>query len=409
MSDRKNNAIFLDNASTTAMRMETLEAMEPYFLEDYGNPSSIHSMGRTPREACQRARKTISYIINAEPEEIFFTSGGTESDNWAITSVARKAGKEKNIVVSKIEHHAILETAEALEKEGFRIRRVGVDADGLVDLEELKTLVDEDTALVSVMTANNEIGTIQPLKEISKIAHAKGALFHTDAVQAMCHIPIDVRDMGIDMLSASGHKFGAPKGIGFLFVRKGVRLDPFMRGGAQEEGRRAGTTNVPGIVGMGKAAELESAGMARKMREISEMRDHAIERIEKEIPYAKLNGHRERRLPGNVNFSFRFVEGESLLMMLNAAGICVSTGSACASGSLDPSHVLLAIGLPHEIAHGSIRMSLSDRNTMEEIDKAVDVLKSSIERLRSMSPLYEDYVKKEKCQRCHTTEFTAIR
>jgi len=409
MSDRKNNTIFLDNASTTAMKKETLEAMKPYFLEDYGNPSSIHSMGKTPRDACQRARRAISGIINADPEEIFFTSGGTESDNWAITSVARKAGKEKNIVVSRIEHHAILETAQALEREGFQIRYAGVDSDGVVDLEELKRLVDGDTALVSVMTANNEIGTIEPLKEISDIAHAKGALFHTDAVQAVCHIPIDVREMGIDMLSASGHKFGAPKGIGFLFVRKGVKLDPYMRGGAQEEGRRAGTTNVPGIVGMGKAAELESEGMSGKIRDITAIRDHAIERIEKEIPYAKLNGHRVKRLPGNVNFSFRFVEGESLLMMLNAAGICVSTGSACASGSLDPSHVLLAIGLPHEIAHGSVRMSLSDRNTMEEMDRAVDVLKTSIERLRSMSPLYEDYMKKEKCQRCHMTEFTAKR
>ena len=397
MSEKK-ETIFLDNASTTAMKRETLEAMEPYFLGDYGNPSSIHSMGRTPRDACNLARDTISKIINARPEEIFFTSGGTESDNWALTAILRKAGKGKNIVISRIEHHAIIETADYLEKEGFEIRRVGVDEDGVVKLDELRGLVDENTVLVSVMTANNEIGTIEQLKEISEIAHAKGALFHTDAVQAVCHIPIDVKADGIDLLSASGHKFGGPKGIGFLYVRKGVRLDPFIRGGAQEEGKRAGTTNVPGIVGMAKAAELESADMAEKIDRVSKLRDHAIERIEKEIPFAKLNGHRTRRLPGNVNFSFRFVEGESLLMMLNHEGICVSTGSACASGSLDPSHVLLAIGLPHEIAHGSVRMSLSDNNTIEQIDRAVDVLKSSLERLRSMSPLYEDYVKKEKCR-----------
>lgn len=397
MSEKK-ETIFLDNASTTAMKRETLEAMEPYFLGDYGNPSSIHSMGRTPRDACNLARDTISKIINARPEEIFFTSGGTESDNWALTAILRKAGKGKNIVISRIEHHAIIETADYLEKEGFEIRRVGVDEDGVVKLDELRGLVDENTVLVSVMTANNEIGTIEQLKEISEIAHAKGALFHTDAVQAVCHIPIDVKADGIDLLSASGHKFGGPKGIGFLYVRKGVRLDPFIRGGAQEEGKRAGTTNVPGIVGMAKAAELESADMEEKIDRVSKLRDHAIERIEKEIPFAKLNGHRTRRLPGNVNFSFRFVEGESLLMMLNHEGICVSTGSACASGSLDPSHVLLAIGLPHEIAHGSVRMSLSDNNTIEQIDRAVDVLKSSLERLRSMSPLYEDYVKKEKCR-----------
>ncbi len=398
MSSDSKGAIFLDNASTTAMRKETLDAMTPYFLEDYGNPSSIHSMGRTPRDACNHVREIIGRIINAAPEEIYFTSGGTESDNWALTSAARKAGKGKNIVISTIEHHAIIETAEALEKDGYTIRRAPVDADGIIDLDKLKELVDENTALVSVMTANNEIGSIQPLKEISAIAHSKGALFHTDAVQAMCHIPIDVKEMGIDLLSASGHKFGGPKGVGFLFMRRGVRLEPFMRGGAQEEGKRAGTTNVPGIVGMGKAAELESADMEEKMSKISELRDHAIERIEKEIPFSKLNGHRTKRLPGNVNFSFRFVEGESLLMIMNMNGICVSTGSACASGSLDPSHVLLAIGLPHEIAHGSVRMSLSDRNTLEEIDKAVDVLKSALEKLRSMSPLYEDYVKKERCK-----------
>ena len=392
MNEKK--TIFLDNASTTVMRRETLEAMEPYFLEDYGNPSSIHSMGRTPRDACNKARQTLASIIGAHPDEIYFTSGGTESDNWVLNSAARMSGKGKNIVISKIEHHAMIETAEALEKEGYEIRYAGVDEFGTIDFKGLEKLVDNDTALVSVMTANNEIGTIEPIMKISKIAHEHGALFHTDAVQAICHIPIDVNDMGIDLLSASGHKFGGPKGIGFLYIRKGIRIQPFMRGGAQEEGKRAGTTNVPGIVGMAKAAELSMDDLQSKIVKVSELRDHAIERIEKEIPYCRLNGHRTERLPGNVNFSFRFVEGESLLMMMNHNGICVSTGSACASGSLDPSHVLLAIGLPHEIAHGSIRMSLSEDNTIEEIDKAVDVLKSSVERLRSLSPLYEDYLKK---------------
>lgn len=386
--------IFLDNASTTRMRKETLDAMAPYFTEYYGNPSSIHSMGRTPRDACKEARRTLADIIGAEPEEIFITSGGTESDNWVLNSIARKSGKEKNIVISKIEHHAIIETAEALEKEGFEIRRVGVDAEGIIDMSELQKAVDDNTSLVSVMTANNEIGTIEPIAEISKIAHSHGALFHTDAVQAVCHIPVNVKESGIDLLSASGHKFGGPKGVGFLYIRKGIRLNPFIRGGAQEEGRRAGTTNVPGIIGMAKAAELSMENLNEKMARLSELRDYAIARIEKEIPYCRLNGHRTQRLPGNVNFSYRFIEGESLLMMLNHGGICVSTGSACASGSLDPSHVLLAIGLPHEIAHGSIRMSLSEDNTKEEIDKAVDVLKSSVERLRSLSPLYEDFVKK---------------
>ena len=392
MNEKK--TIFLDNASTTVMRRETLEAMEPYFLEDYGNPSSIHSMGRTPRDACNKARQTLASIIGAHPDEIYFTSGGTESDNWVLNSAARMSGKGKNIVISKIEHHAMIETAEALEKEGYEIRYAGVDEFGTIDFKGLEKLVDNDTALVSVMTANNEIGTIEPIMKISKIAHEHGALFHTDAVQAICHIPIDVNDMGIDLLSASGHKFGGPKGIGFLYIRKGIRIQPFLRGGAQEEGKRAGTTNVPGIVGMAKAAELSMDDLQSKIVKVSELRDHAIERIEKEIPYCRLNGHRTERLPGNVNFSFRFVEGESLLMMMNHNGICVSTGSACASGSLDPSHVLLAIGLPHEIAHGSIRMSLSEDNTIEEIDKAVDVLKSSVERLRSLSPLYEDYLKK---------------
>ena len=385
--------IFMDNASTAPMREETLEAMRPYFTVDYGNPSSIHGMARAPRDACNDARKTIAGILNADPSEIYFTSGGTESDNWALVSSALKGGKDKNIVISTIEHHAIIETAEFLEKMGYEIRKAPVDEFGKVRLDVLKDLVDDNTVLVSVMTANNEIGTIEPIDEISKIAHEHGALFHTDAVQAFCHIPIDVKKSEIDLLSASGHKFGGPKGVGFLYMKKGVRLQPFMRGGAQEEGKRAGTTNVPGIVGMGKAAEIASSAMAEDAVYVSKIRDHIIERIEKEIPYCRLNGHRTDRLPGNVNFSFRFIEGESLLMLMNQFGICVSTGSACASGSLDPSHVLLGIGLPHEIAHGSVRLSLSENNTIEEADKAVDALVKTVEKLRSMSPLYEDFVK----------------
>lgn len=386
--------IFFDNASTTRMKQETLGAMMPYFIEKYANPSSIHSMAKEPRAAVDNARATIAKILNAEPNEIYFTSGGTESDNWALISGARMNSKKgKHVIISSIEHHAIIETAECLEKEGFEITRLKVDKDGLVDPGELRSAIRPDTILISVMMANNEIGTIEPIAEIGKIAKEDGILFHTDAVQAVGHIPIDVREMNIDLLSASGHKFGGPKGVGFLFMRKGIKLPPFIHGGAQENGKRAGTTNVPGIVGMGKALEISASNMKRNTEYLIKLRDHYIERVEKEIPFSKLNGHRTKRLPGNANFSFKFVEGESLLMLLNMNGICVSTGSACASGSLDPSHVLLGIGLPHEIAHGSVRVTLSEENTMEEIDHAVDVLKSSLERLRSMSPLYEDYLK----------------
>lgn len=386
--------IFFDNASTTRMKQETLGAMMPYFIEKYANPSSIHSMAKEPRAAVDNARATIAKILNAEPNEIYFTSGGTESDNWALISGARMNSKKgKHVIISSIEHHAIIETAEYLEKEGFEITRLKVDKDGLVDPGELRFAIRPDTTLISVMMANNEIGTIEPIAEIGKIAKENGIIFHTDAVQAVGHIPIDVRGMNIDLLSASGHKFGGPKGVGFLFMRKGIKLPPFIHGGAQENGERAGTTNVPGIVGMGKALEISASNMKRNTEYLIKLRDHYIERVEKEIPFSKLNGHRTKRLPGNANFSFKFVEGESLLMLLNMNGICVSTGSACASGSLDPSHVLLGIGLPHEIAHGSVRVTLSEENTMEEIDHAVDVLKSSLERLRSMSPLYEDYLK----------------
>ena len=389
--------IYLDNAATTPMRKEALEAMMPYFIEEYGNPSSIHRASKNPRAAVREARETIAKTLNADPSEIFFTSGGTESDNWALKAGAEmNSGKGKHIIISSIEHHAIIETADWLVKQGFEVTKVPVDECGIVKMDVLGQSIRPDTILISVMTANNEIGTIQPIADIGKLAHEHGILFHTDAVQAYCHIPIDVKAMNIDMLSVSGHKFGGPKGIGFLYVKKGIRLPPFMHGGEQENGRRAGTTNVPGIVGMAKAAELAHQDLQANMDRMIKIRDHYIERVEKEIPYCRLNGHRTKRLPGNANFSFSFVEGESLLMNLGAQGVCISTGSACASGSLDPSHVLLAIGVPHEVAHGSIRVSMSETTTMEQIDYAVDALKSSVERIRSLSPLYDDFIKKQK-------------
>ncbi len=389
--------VYLDNAATTPLRKEALEAMMPYFIDDFANPSSIHSMSRSPRAAVKEARATIAKTLNAEPEEIFFTSGGTESDNWALISTAQLKQKQgKHIIVSTVEHHAILETADYLKKQGFEVTKVGVDSDGVIRMDELESAIRPDTVLISVMTANNEIGTIQPVEQIGKLAHDHGILFHTDAVQAYCHIPIDVQRMNIDMLSVSGHKFGGPKGIGFLYVNKKIRLPPFMHGGEQENGRRAGTTNVPGIVGMAKAAEIAHEHLAENIAKMTELRDHYIERIEKEVPYCKLNGHRTQRLPGNANFSFHFVEGESLLMSLGMKGVCISTGSACASGSLDPSHVLMAIGVPHEIAHGSVRVSLSEDTTLEQIDYAVDAIKTTVATMRSLSPLYDDFVKSHK-------------
>ncbi len=388
--------VYLDNAATMPMRKEALEAMMPFFGADYGNPASIHSMSRSPRKAVNEAREKIAKVLNAESSEIYFTSGGTESDNWALVSgSALRSDKGKHIIISTIEHHAILETADYLVKQGYEVTKVGVDDTGRIKLDELRKSIRPDTILISVMTANNEIGTIQPIAEIGKIAKEKGILFHTDAVQAFGHIPLDVKAMNIDLLSASGHKFGGPKGVGFLYVRKGVRLQPFMHGGEQENGRRAGTTNVPGIVGMGVAAEISARDMDENIAKLTAMRDRCIERIESEIPYCRLNGHRTERLPGNVNFSFKFVEGESLLMSLGLKGICVSTGSACASGSLDPSHVLLGIGLPHEIAHGSIRISLSEYNTMEQVEYAVDALRDAVANIRSLSPLYDDFIKGE--------------
>ncbi len=389
--------IYLDNAATTQVYPEVLEAMTPYFTEHYGNPSSIYSFAGESKRAVDAARNTMAEFLNASTEEIYFTGGGSESDNWALKATAEAyVNKGKHIITSKIEHHAILHTCEWLEKHGFEVTYLNVDENGLVDLEELKAAIRLDTILISVMFANNEIGTIEPIAEIGKIAKEHGVLFHTDAVQAFGHVPIDVQAMNIDMLSASGHKINGPKGIGLMYIRKGIKIGSFIHGGAQERHRRAGTHNVPGIVGFAKAVELASRDMDKRMKYETELRDYYISRVEKEIPYAKLNGDRVKRLPNNTNFCFRFIEGESMLILLDQKGICASSGSACTSGSLDPSHVLLAIGLPHEIAHGSLRATLSEKTTKEDIDFTVDELKKIIERLRSMSPLYEDFVKKQE-------------
>ncbi len=389
--------IYLDNAATTQTYPEVLDAMLPFFTEHYGNPSSIYSFAGEAGKAVDEARRTIASAIGADASEIYFTGGGSESDNWALKATAESyASKGKHIITSKIEHHAILHTCEWLAKYGIEVTYLDVDENGLVSPEALKAAIRPDTILVSIMTANNEIGTIEPIAELGRIAHEAGALFHTDAVQAFGHIPINVDEMNIDMLSASGHKFNGPKGIGFMYIRKGVKIRSFIHGGSQERSRRAGTHNVPGIVGMAKAASLAVEQMNERMAYETKLRDHLIERVLNEIPYVRLNGHRTNRLPNNANFCFRFIEGESMLILLDQNGICGSSGSACTSGSLDPSHVLLAIGLPHEIAHGSLRLTLSEKTTMEDIDFTVDKLKEIIERLRSMSPLYADFVAKNK-------------
>lgn len=392
-----NKLIYLDNAATTKLAERVLQEMLPYFTEEYGNPSAIYSFATEARKAVSKARETIASIIGAKAEEIYFTAGGSEADNWALVGAAESyQEKGKHIITTTIEHHAILHTCQYLEKRGFEVTYVNVDEDGMVKLDELKAAIRPDTILISVMAANNEIGTIEPLKEIGAIAKEHNILFHTDAVQAFAHIPLNVDEWKIDMLSASGHKINGPKGVGFLYIRKGVKTTPLIHGGAQERRRRAGTHNVPGIVGMGKAAEFAVEQQEERSRQQSELRDYLIERVLKEIPYTRLNGHRTKRLPNNANFCFRFIEGESLLILLDQNGICGSSGSACTSGSLDPSHVLLAIGLPHEIAHGSLRLTLSEETTREEIDFVVDKLKEIAEKLRSMSPLYEDFVKENR-------------
>jgi len=387
--------IYLDNAATTKTAPEVTEAMLPYFSELYGNPSSVYSFSQKSREAVAKARETIAKSMGAKTEEIYFTAGGSESDNWALKAAAEAYGsKGRHIITTKIEHHAILHTGEWLEKHGFEVTYLDVDEWGTVKLEELKKAIRPTTILISVMFANNEIGTIQPIKEIGEIAKEHGILFHTDAVQAFGQLPIHVDELHIDMLSASAHKLNGPKGIGCLYIRKGVKIRSFVHGGAQERKRRAGTENVPGIVGFGAAVERAIRTMDERAAKERELRNYLIDRVMREVPYTRVNGHRTNRLPNNANFSFQFIEGESLLIMLDMAGICGSSGSACTSGSLDPSHVLLAIGLPHEIAHGSLRLTLSEENTKEEMDYVVGEIKRIVERLRAMSPLYEDFIKK---------------
>ena len=389
--------IYLDNAATTKTAQEVVDAMLPYFTENFGNPSSVYSFAAGNKEVISKQREIIADALGAKGKEIYFTAGGSESDNWALKATAEAyASKGNHIITTKIEHHAILHTAEYLEKKGFEITYLNVDENGVVKLDELKAAIRPTTILISVMYANNEIGTIQPIKEIGAIAKEHGILFHTDAVQAFGQVPINVDECNIDMLSASGHKLNGPKGIGFLYIRTGVKIRSLVHGGGQERKRRAGTENVPGIIGIGTATARAVRTMEERTAKEKELRDYLIERVMTEIPYTKLNGHRTDRLPNNTNFSFQFIEGESLLIMLDMKGICGSSGSACTSGSLDPSHVLLAIGLPHEIAHGSLRLTLSEETTKEDIDYVVDSLKEIVTRLRNMSPLYEDFVKKNK-------------
>lgn len=389
--------IYLDNAATTKTAPEAVEAMLPYFSENYGNASSIYQLGAQSKKAILKAREIIAGSLGTEVQDIYFTAGGSESDNWALIAAAEAMeNKGKHIITTKIEHHAILHTCDYLERRGFRITRLEVNEQGRVSVEDVKKAICPDTILISVMFANNEIGTIQPIAEIGALAKEKGILFHTDAVQAYGHVPIDVNACHIDMLSASGHKFGGPKGIGFLYIRRGIKIRSFIHGGAQERSRRAGTENVPGIVGMAAAAQIAVSQMEERTQKIIALRDYLIKRLETEIPFCRLNGDRRERLPNNVNFSFRFVEGEAMLIMLDMKGICASSGSACTSGSLDPSHVLLAIGLPHEEAHGSLRLTLSHENTKEELDDVVEAVKEIVGKLRNMSPLYEDFLKKNK-------------
>lgn len=382
--------IYMDNAATTRVTEPVFEAMRPYFCEIFGNPSSVHAFGREARKAVEQARRQVAAALGAQAGEIYFTGSGTEADNWALRGAAyAQKARGRHIITTQIEHHAVLHAAEQLEKEGFEVTYLPVDGDGVVSLEALEKALRPDTTLVSIMAANNEIGAIQPIREAAKLAKAHGALFHTDAVQAIGCVPIDVKADGIDLLSLSGHKFHAPKGVGALYIRSGVKLQRLIYGGAQEKTQRGGTENVASIVGMGKAIELAMESMESRNAYVSRLRDRLIEGILRRIPETRLNGHRTQRLSGNVNISIRYIEGEALLLSLDMKGIAGSSGSACTSGSLDPSHVLLAIGLPHEIAHGSLRLSLSEENTAEEVDYTIDALVEIVERLRAMSPLYE--------------------
>lgn len=389
--------IYLDNAATTKTRPEVVEAMLPYFTENFGNASAVYTFAEASAEAMEKARDTIAKTLNTKSSNIYFTAGGSESDNWTLKGIADSySSKGKHIITSKIEHHAILHTCEFLEKCGYEVTYLDVDADGVVSPESVKAAIRPDTILVSIMFANNEIGTIEPIAEIGAICKEAGVYFHTDAVQAYGQLPIDVEAMNIDLLSASGHKLGGPKGIGFLYCRKGIRLTNLVHGGGQERRKRAGTENIPGIVGLGKAAEIAAATMEARAKKESELRDYLLNEVEKRIPYTKINGSRTNRLPNNANFCFRFIEGESMLIKLDQLGICGSSGSACTSGSLDPSHVLLAIGLPHEIAHGSLRLTLSEEIEKSDIDFVIENLVKIVEQLRNMSPLYEDFVKNQK-------------
>ena len=386
--------VYLDNAATTQLHPDVWKEMTPYFTEFYGNPSSIYRFAQTSSQAVENAREEIAAMIGAKPSEIYFTGGGSESDNWALKIIAETyRSKGNHIITSSIEHHAVLHTCQYLEKQGFDVTYLSVNEQGIIDLDQLKQSIRPDTILISIMAANNEIGTIQPIAGIGQIAKEFGVFFHTDAVQAFGHIPLNAEEMNIDLMSASAHKIHGPKGVGFLYVRTSVKLPPLIHGGAQERGKRAGTHNVPGIVGFAAAAKRAADHMKETIEYESGLRDYLIERIENEIPFSVLNGDRIRRLPHHVHFCFGFIEGESMLILLDEAGICASSGSACTSGSLDPSHVLLAIGRPHELAHGSLRLTLSEQTTKEELDYVVEELKKTIQRLRSMSPLYEDYLK----------------
>ncbi|NLP45504.1 MAG: cysteine desulfurase NifS [Epulopiscium sp.] len=391
------NKIYLDHAATTPTRSEVVDVMLPYFTQQFGNPSSIYEVARINRKALDEARTTVAQALGATSEEVFFTSGGTESDNWAIKGIAEAYEKKgKHIITSNIEHHAVLHTCQYLEKKGYEVTYLPVDEYGQISIEDLKNAIRKDTILISIMYANNEIGTIQPIEAIGQVAKEHNIIFHTDAVQAVGHIPIDVKKMNIDLLSLSGHKLFGPKGIGVLYIRKGIKIRSLLHGGAQERNRRAGTENVPAIVGLAKALELSIEEMETSNKKIIQLRDYLIQGVQEKIPYVRLNGHPTERLPGNINFSFQFIEGESLLIALDMHGIFASSGSACTSGSLDPSHVLLAIGLPHEIAHGSLRLTLGSENTKEEMDEVLEVLPQVVQRLRDMSPLYEDFLHSQR-------------
>lgn len=389
--------IYLDNAATTPMDSEVLESMLPFMREQYGNPSAIYSMGSSAKKTVNQAKRRIAAILNAKQEEIFFTAGGTEADNWALKMVMETYRyKGRHLITTAIEHHAILHTCRYLETQGVEVTYLGVDEDGVIDLEELKQAIRPDTVLISVMFANNEVGTVEPIREIGEITRERGILFHTDAVQAFGQVPIDTEEMHIDLLSASGHKINGPKGVGFLYIRSGLELHSMLHGGAQESGRRAGTENVPGIAGMAVAAQKAADNMKTKGAAEMKLRDYLIDRIEREIPYCRLNGHRTKRLPGNVNFSFRFIQGESLVLMLDRKGICTSSGSACTSGELNPSHVLLALGRNEEEAEGALRITLSEKNSMEEMEFVVECLKEAVQKLRSISTQYTDFCRKNQ-------------